>query len=326
MNFLQFIFFRAMSLVIQIFGVVAFLFALLAVIPYDPTVIFLFSYRGPNRDQRLAELRRDLGIDVPIYQQYYNFFHRLIMEKSLGVSWTNDKEVLELYSQALRYTFLVFGTAFLIYTPLAITLGLLSAKYHRSAFDNSVRLITTAAYSFPPFVLGIWIIILSGYHEYSYFPIPPPTGIIDILKYSIFPIITVILIYTSFQYRLVRSNILKILKENYIRTARAKGLSEQKVLFKHALRNALPFLITSIAVTFPIAFSGVAILEVVFDIPGSGYLLVRSASAFDWPVLIGGTVIYTFISAIILALADAAIYLLSPKERFHYSSNFHIKR
>ncbi|MHA2171701.1 MAG: ABC transporter permease [Candidatus Kariarchaeaceae archaeon] len=324
MNLGKYILYRLGSLVVQIFGVVAFSYSLLAIIPYDPTVFFAFSYRGPDRQQELARLRHEYGIDVPIYQQYYNFFHRLFTEFSLGTSWISGDEVLTTYNSAFKYTFITFGIAFIIYTPLAIFLGFMAAYNHRGRFDNIIRVITTTTYSVPSFVLAVWLMMFFSPSRYIIFPTPAPTATIEIIKFSVLPIITVVLVFTSFQFRLVRNHVLTILRQNYIRTARAKGLSEKDVVFKHALRNALPFLFTSIAITFPIAFSGVAVLEVIFSIPGSGRLLVRSASFFDWPVIVGGTLLYTFINAIILGITDGLIYLVSPKLRYHYVSDLYL--
>ncbi|MHA2089648.1 MAG: ABC transporter permease subunit [Candidatus Kariarchaeaceae archaeon] len=172
MNLGKYILYRLGSLVVQMFGVVAFSYSLLAIIPYDPTVFFAFSYRGPDRQQELARLRHEYGIDVPIYQQYYNFFHRLFTEFSLGTSWISGDEVLTTYNTAFKYTFITFGIAFIIYTPLAIFLGFMAAYNHRGRFDNIIRVITTTTYSVPSFVLAVWLMMFFSPSRYIIFPTP----------------------------------------------------------------------------------------------------------------------------------------------------------
>ncbi len=305
---------RFWSLILQIAGAVALMFAIISLMPYDPTIIFLFEYRGTpeQRAIELAHLRHELGIDVPVYQQYFNFFKRLFTQGSLGTSWFYKTSITNMYSEAMKYSFLTFGIAFIFYTPIAAILGIYAAKKHQSKFDHTARVLTTITYSIPSYLLGIWIIFLTYQFNLAPWPYPPPKGI-ELIKYSVLPILTTIIIYTGFQFRFVRTYMLRVLREDYIRTARAKGLNERQVIYKHALRNALPNLFTTIAVTFPIAFSGVAALEIVFDIPGGGNMMVDAALNFDWPVMIAGAFIYTIINAIIMAVTDILIFTVSPK-------------
>lgn len=316
MNITTYIFIRSLSILAQIAGAVAIVFAMLQVIPYDPVVFFLFFYSGdPAQREILADqLRSQLGIDVPIYVQYFRFIRNLVVDGSIGTSWTSGLPVSDMIASSIQYTIISFGIAFIIYTIIAIILGVYAATRRGKLIDILSRLFTSATYAIPSYVLGLWLVIWGLDYGLAPFPTINPS-IFSTLKYSILPIVTVVLIYSGFQFRLVRRHMLEILSKDYIRTARAKGLPERVVIYKHAMLNAIPFFITTIAVTFPISFSGVAALEVVFGIPGIGKLMVTAANNFDWPVLIGTTVVFTVANAIILGITDILVYYFSPKLR-----------
>ncbi len=315
----EFIVYRIWALIMQLLGAVALIFALVEYLPYDPTLLFLFTFRGNDEERTIAlkKLRHDLGLDVPVFQRYINFFVALFTEGSLGTSWSTGAEISDMFIRAMTYSFITFGVAFLIYTPLALVLGIIAASHKDSIFDYMMRVLTTLVYSVPPIILGLWVIIYSIESKWELAPLSFDARVdpFSDLKYFFLPILITVLIYTGFQFRLIRIHILDVLRSNYIRTARAKGLPERKVIMKHALRNTLPHFFTTIAVTFPIAFSGVVGLEIVFGIPGAGVLMVNSALAFDWPVLIAGTAVFTTINAIVLAINDVIIYVISPKQR-----------
>ena len=319
MKFGEYIIYRLLGLVLQVIGAVGLTFVMLRLVPFDPTLFFLINYRGSNSARRaelLAELRSQLGLDVPVYIQFYRFFRNFVVHGSLGTSWSNGLAINGMIINALPSTLITFGLGFLIYTPLAITLGIISASKRGGKFDNFVRVSTTATYAIPSYIVGLWVVIYAIPFNLAPWPHPGPQTLVELLKYSILPILVVVFIYTGFQFRLVRAHMLGILRQDYIRTARAKGLDERTILYKHALRNGLPFFITSIAVTFPIAFSGVAALEIVFGIPGIGYLMVVAANGFDWPVLIAVTAVFTFFNALLLGITDIAVYYLTPKLRY----------
>ncbi|MCE7735971.1 MAG: ABC transporter permease [Candidatus Heimdallarchaeota archaeon] len=325
MKIVEFILYRFWALILQVLGAVALIFALIEFLPYDPTVFFLFGFRG-TAEGRLIELERlraSLGLDIPVYQRYINFFENFFTNGSLGYSWTSGIELRELYGSAMTYSFLTFGIAFLIYSPLSLIFGILAAKHRDSVFDYFMRIASTVLYSVPPVIFGLYVVVISVTNNWGLAPLPTilPENIFDLLKYLLLPILVTVSIYTGFQFRLIRIQMLNVLKENYIRTARAKGLHTRTVIYKHALRNALPPFLTIMAVTFPIAFSGIAALEIVFGIPGGGVVMVDAALNFDWPVLIAGTAVYTTINAIILALTDLTTFIISPKLRHSYVSN-----
>lgn len=315
MSFGQYFVYRIIGLIFQVLGAIALVFVMLEIIPYDPTIFFLFTFRGSEQEraQELAQLRASLGIDQPIHIQYIRFIKELIINQSLGTSWITGESVIQLIMEKIPNTIVTFGIAFLVYTPLAFLLGIVSSQRKGKLFDTIARILTTATYSIPSYILGLWFVIYTTKFDLGYWPRPVPSTFFGLLKFSLFPIIVVVLVYTGFQFRLVRRHMLDILRQNYIRTARAKGLAERTVIYKHALRNALPYFITTVAVTFPMTFSGVAALEVVFNIPGVGDMMIDAALQFDWPVLLGITVVFTIINAFLLGLTDILVTYFSPK-------------
>jgi len=349
MNIVKYAILRIVALLMQIIGAITVIIVATTIIPLDPTVYFTVgdvseqngdlnqSTRSP---EEIAQFRREIGLDKTFFQRYFDFLRDLFTRGDLGHSWyDNRKPVTELYFNAFKTTLNVFGLGILIFTILAIILGILSARRLDGTLDRNVRLSTSLFYSFPPYVLGTLLIFaLNNYfltnlgsslqeNLESKFPInlssrPYETyftafndGLSHAAVYQLLPIIIVVLIYTGFQFRLVRIYMANVLNQNYIRTAHAKGLSERTILIKHGLRNALPELITSVATTFPVAFSGVVVLEKVFEINGSGLLLIDAGLHFNWPVLIGGAVIFTALNAVILAVTDLIINYVDPKLR-----------
>jgi len=323
MNLGQYIFYRIVGVFLQLLGALALVFSLIQIMisffGLDPTVFFLINFRGVDPQKKaavLSQLRQQLGLDKPLIVRYFYFLRDLFLKGSLGTSWGTGLDVSKIVADALPNTMITFGFAFLIYTPLAFLLGIMASQRRGGIFDSFIRVATTATYAIPSYIVGLWVVILFSGYDLAPWPRPIPSGFLGLLRVSLLPILVVVLIYTGFQFRLVRAHMLEILQSNYIRTARAKGLTERTIVYKHALRNALPYFVTTIAVTFPIAFSGVAALEVVFQIPGIGFVMIAAANNFDWPILIGVTAVFTILNAFLLGITDIVVIYLSPKLRF----------
>jgi peptide/nickel transport system permease protein len=317
MNILKYIGYRLLALILQVIGAIAIIFSAMGLVKYDPVAIFVFNLPDSSvaNEALINEFKASLGLDLPLYERFALYLSRLLGEGSLGTSWWDGTEVGEMYFEALSVTLSVFGLGFLLYTMFALVIGVTAASKVNSRFDKNFRFFTSMFYSVPPYVLGAVLIYFTNEVIVSRFDLTEQTGVSEFIVRSILPILTVILIYTGFQFRLVRIYMLNVLNQNYIRTAISKGLTQRKILVKHAMLNAVPELITSIALTFPVAFSGIAVLEKVFEIKGSGLLLINYSLLFDWPVVIGGAVIFTIINASLLAITDMIIYQISPQRR-----------
>ena len=322
MNILRYIGFRLLALFLQVVGAIAIIFAAMGLVKYDPVGIFVFNMQDSSivSEELIDEFKASLGLDLPLYERFVLYLSRLFGEGSLGTSWWDGEEVGTMYLEALSVTVSVFGLGFLLYTLFALIIGVTAASKVNSRFDKNFRLFTSMFYSVPPYVLGAVLIYFTNEFVINRFNITDQPGLSELLIRGILPILTVILIYTGFQFRLVRIYMLNVLNQNYIRTAISKGLTQRKILVKHAMLNAVPELITSIALTFPVAFSGIAVLEKVFDIRGSGLLLINYSLLFDWPVVIGGAVIFTIINATLLAVTDMIIYQITPQRRLGKAS------
>jgi len=349
MNLFKYALLRLFALILQIIGAIAVILSITSVISYDPSIFFAIgdtsgSSGGLGTTGRtpaeIAQFKKDIGLDKSLVQRFLDYISQLFLHGNLGNSWFGDKEpVLGLYLKAFLTTMRVFGLGILIFTILAIILGVLAARRLNGTLDKNIRLSTSFFYSFPPYVLGsLLIFVIQAFfltnfqtvvnetlsNQFGLDPTNQPvkqiltsaiTEFNHATVYVFLPVVIVILIYTGFQFRLVRIYISDVLNQNYIRTAHAKGLGERTILLKHGMRNALPEIITSIATTFPVAFSGVVVLEKVFNISGSGLLLINSGLTFNWPVLIGGAVIFTTLNAIILTVTDLLVNYIDPQLR-----------
>ncbi len=320
MNILKYIIYRFIALIAQIIGAIALIFTAMSLVPYDPVAIFIFNLNDNTKDTNalINQLKNSMGLDQPLYARFWNYIVNLFSHFSLGNSWTENKPVTDMYATALGTTFKIFGLGFILYTILAAFMGVMAASRVNSRLDRNMRLYTSLFYSVPPYVLGALLIYFSGQYIT---PMIAEKETSDFIISRILPILTVILIYTGFQFRLIRIYMLNVFNKNYIRTAVAKGLDDRTILIHHAFKNALPEIITSIAITFPVAFSGIAVLEKVFNIAGSGLLIINYSLLFDWPVVIGGAVIFTALNASILAITDMLIHYIDPRLRLEKNIN-----
>jgi peptide/nickel transport system permease protein len=316
MKMANYIIFRIISLIFQLAGALFVTFAILNVLPYDPTLQFRFFFQGSKEEEDMivAQMRENMGIDQPFYVQFFLYIKHIFFESSLGNSWTLTGETVnDLLIERLPVTFLIFGLAFVIYTPLSILLGIFTSTREGTSYDKLAKYFTTFTYAVPSYVIGLWLVVWGT--NFNLAPWLAGEDIFSMLKYGILPIFTAVIAFTGYQFRLVRSQMIEILRQRYILTARAKGLTERMIIYKHAVRNAIPRIITTIAVTFPIAFSGVAVLEVIFGIPGVGNLMVYAAAEFDWPIIIGATTVFLLINGIMIGLTDILFRAADPRLR-----------
>lgn len=346
MNVMKYFLYRFIALIGQIIGSITVIVFATSLIPYDISIFFTIGDideegnigQEAKSQEEIEIFKEEIGLNKGPVERLYDFLYKLFVKGDLGESWYgNNEQVINLYFDAFFVTISYFGLGIIIFTIFAIILGIFAAKNKEGGLDKIVRASTSFFYSFPPFVLGTLLIYVFGnviipnlknklyyfiYYELGIDINKNPLNqlfnsffddIYESIIFSILPILCVILIFTGFQFRLVRIYVSEILNQNYIRTAFAKGLNERQILVKHALKNAVPELITSIAITFPIAFSGVVVLEKVFSIPGAGLLLIESGLIFNWPVLIGGAIIFTSLNGLIMMFADLIINLIDPR-------------
>jgi len=310
------------------FGVVAVIsfivFGATQALPSDPARIIL----GPEAsEQAIATLRHQLGLDLPMYLQYLHWVGD-VLQGNLGRSLDSNVEIIQIISGRFSNTIALTLTVSLIAIPLAIIAGVILALNRDKAID---RLTISALILFkavPGFVLGIWIVML---FSTSVFTILPAASLLDPSKhalyqveYLILPTLTLILSVIPYLLRLVRASMIEAMESDYVVSARLRGIAEHKIIWHHALPNALIPTIQGIAMTFRFLFSGVVLIEVVFSYPGVGNTLNAAIETRDIPMIQAIVLVVTLSVVFINLAADFVTLLLTPKlrtQRTNYSSS-----
>jgi peptide/nickel transport system permease protein len=289
-------------------------FALVHVIPGDPALVMM---GGEGTTQAVEELRRQLGLDRPLHVRYLEWLGRIV-RGDLGQSLYNRTQVSEELLWRMPTTLTLVILALIVAIAIGIPAGLLSAAFRNSWIDHAARLLTLVSLSLPSFWLGLMLIILFSLWL-DLLPIvgyePITRGIGKAIPYLILPSLALGTHLAAILTRLTRSSMLEVLSQDYVRTARAKGLRDRVVLMRHALRNALIPLVTVIGINLGILLGGTAVIETVFVLPGVGQLVVRSLYNRDLPV-IQGLILYVAVVYVVINLVVDVLYTyLDPRLR-----------
>ncbi len=291
---------RAITLPIVLWGVITIVFFLIHLIPGDPVAMML----GDNASaEQIEMLRTQLGLNLPLPVMYKNFWVNLF-RGDLGISITTHTPVWESIISRLPNTALLAVSALTISIIAGITLGIIAAVWKNRWPDHVSRFISIIGVSMPVFWLGPLLMILFGI-KLKWLPI---TGGTD-LKHLILPASTLALGLTAVTMRMMRAGLIDVMNKDYIRTARAKGLSEWQIIIKHALKNALIPVVTVIGYQLGALLTGTVIVEYVFAFPGIGRLLIFSILRRDYPV-VQGVVLFVVLIYISVNLVTDIIYKL----------------
>ncbi len=297
------------------FFLTAILFAVLRLTPGDPAQVELGEEATP---QAVAALHHQLGLDRPIPVQYAIWLGHL-GRGDLGRSLANRQPVLEAIGDHLPATLELGLLAFALYVTLAIAVGALAAKYESSPLGSLTTMVASIFVSFPGFFLAVLLILLFSV-KLRWLPVSgyaPLYGddadLLSNLRHVILPVVALALPAAAALARLVRSSLVEAMHADYVRTARAKGLPEARVLLRHALRNAALPVITILGLHLGLLFSGAFIIEYIFSWPGIGRLAVNALQARDYPIVQG--VVLCAALAIMLAnlLTDLAYVFADPR-------------
>jgi len=301
--------------------VVALNFTIVHIAPGGPEAMLF----GPRISEDIRErYRRVLGLDKPLYEQFVIYLKELF-SGNLGISYTYDRPVSDVIGGRVVATTLLIGSALILSTVIAIPLGVISATKQYSKTDHAITFGGLAGISFPIFWLGLlfqllfaiylgWVPV-SGYQEVG----STATGFAhykDVFMHLLLPMLTLTVANLAVVMRLTRSSMLEVLRQDFVLTARAKGLGERSVIYSHALRNALRPVITILALSIGFLLTGAVLTETVFNWPGLGRLAFESIFIRDYPVLLG----LFFIVAIMVVLANLAadvVYaLIDPRVKY----------
>jgi peptide/nickel transport system permease protein len=289
-------------------------FLLLYLTPGDPVGVIL----GPEAtEQQKAELRARLGLDQPAHVQLANWYLRLL-RADLGTSIFLNKPVTRAFMERVEPTVMLTLLAMAFAVGIGLPAGIVAAKLRGSWFDLAAMLVAIAGVSMPTFWVGLNLIFIFGV-TLNWLPVagyqPLSAGLWESIRYLLMPAFTLGFAQSALLARITRSMMLEVLAQDYIRTARAKGLSEAVVVLSHALRNAMIPVITVIGLSFAILLGGAVITEQVFNIPGVGRLLVQAVSRRDYPLVQGIVLIIAAVYVIVNLVVDLIYAYLDPRIR-----------
>ncbi|MGD1884466.1 MAG: ABC transporter permease [Paracoccaceae bacterium] len=301
---------------IPVMGFVAlFVFLLLRLTPGDPAAILAGDTATP---EQLEAIRESLGLNDPIFTQFFRWVGQLL-QGDFGTSILSGKPVIELIGDRMEPTISLALTTIILSVTIAVPLGVVAAWKQGTLIDRFVMLLSVLGFSVPVFVIGYLMISLFSM-ELKWFPVqgfrPIGEGLGDFLHRIALPTFTLTLLYIALIARITRTSMLEILGDDYVRTARAKGLPESRVLMRHALRNCSVPIITVIGIGFALIISGVVVTESVFNLPGLGRLTVDAVLSRDYPVIQAVILLASLIYVVINLLIDIAYVLLDPRIRY----------
>ena len=291
------------------------IFSLIHVAPGDPAS---FMAGDEARPEQIERIRQKLGLDEPLYKQL-GLYYVDIFRGDLGESVFTKFDVTELILQRLEPTVSIAVFAMLLAILISIPSGVLAAWKANSWVDRAVMVFAVFGFAIPVFWLGfnmIWLfaVKLNWFPALGYRPISD--GVLPWLRSMTLPAATVGIIVAALIARMTRSAMLEVLREDYIRTARAKGLGEFTVLFRHALRNASIPIVTVVGLSMAGLVSGLVITEAVFAIPGMGRLIVDGVTRRDYPIIQGTVLVITVFYVLINLAVDIGYGWLDPKIRY----------
>lgn len=300
---------------IPVMGMVAVIvFAILRLTPGDPAAIIAGDAATPGQ---VEQMRHHMGLDKPIYIQFFLWVGQLL-QGDLGVSLITGVPVAEMIADRFGPS-LAIGTTTIVFTVIiAIPLGVIAAWRQGTLLDRAVMAFSVFGFSTPVFVTGYLLIFFISI-KLGWFPVqgykPLAAGFWPFFQRLVMPTLALSTAYIALITRITRSSILEVMGEDYIRTARAKGLKESAVLIQHALRNAAVPIITIIGVGIGMLICGVVVTESVFNLPGLGRLVVEAMLARDYPVIQGLILLFSFIYILINLVVDLLYTMFDPRIR-----------
>lgn len=305
-------------------GILCLSFVMLKLAPGEPTIIQQDLQARATGAQR-ETLRQLYGLDKPIYVQFGRWLWRAV-RLDFGRSYMPDgRRVMDKVAERIPITLGLNVLELVIIFSVAVPLGILSATRQYSFFDKSMTLFVFVGFATPDFWLALLLMILfgvqlgwlpiSGLRSLNFEYLAPLAQVWDFLSHLILPILVAAFGGLAYLSRLMRGSLLEVVRQDYIRTARAKGLPERDVIYKHAVRNAVIPVVTLLGLMLPGLLGGSVFIETVFSIPGMGQLFVQSAFSRDEPVLMALIVIGASLSLVGNILADISYGLVDPRIR-----------
>ena len=301
---------RLWQMIPTLLGVILLVFFLFKFFGGDPAEIMAGLKSSP---ERIASLRAQLGLDKPVWEQLWIFVQQ-IFTFNWGKSWTTNEAISDIFRTRLPATLTIMVPILLLEVALAIVAGLAVAYVRGSLTDRAIMVITTVALS-----ISFLVYIIVGQYLFGFvlgwFPVQGWSSSVwkNLITYAPLPVFLAVLVSLAPQTRLYRSFFLDEIGQDYVRTARAKGVSENAILFKHVLRNAMIPILTNVATQLPGVFIGSFLIEVFFSIPGLGREILVAVNRSDYPVIQAATVYLAALTMVINLITDVLYKFVDPR-------------
>lgn len=293
-------------------------FLLLQAAPGDPLNAYIPPDAPLPAEQREA-LREELGLNQPLYIRYF-YWLKEALQGNLGISAKNLEPVSEAIGRRVVPTLSLMGVALVVGISVGVVLGLIGAVKKYSFLDNFLTVLAFLGISFPVYLvglIGLYIFALQlGWLPAGGMNTPGDGGFVDTAKHLILPSLIISIQYIASTMRYTRSAMLEVLDQDYVRTARAKGLNERVILMGHALKNAMIPIITVIGSYIPGLLSGAVFIEAIYSWPGMGSLFVEGVESRDYPLIMGLILILAIIILVVNLLVDIAYAVVDPRVRY----------
>lgn len=305
---------RLLALVPILLGLSLIVFLIMALIPGDPALAILGSYATPDS---LASLRVELGLDRSLPTQYFIWLGNIV-HGDFGRSYSLNRPVLDEIVERFGATLILSATAFILCTVWGVLAGIASAARQHSWADRIVTISVLIGISVPSFWLGLLLILLFAVHLQwlpvsGMYEVYGGGGFFDLLRHLILPAVTLSVVATGVIARLTRASMLEVLRQDYIRTARAKGVGEGSVIFRHAFKIALVNVVPVLGVQAGFVLGGAVYIETVFQWPGIGQMLVSAISTRDVLLIQGGVLVVAASYVFFNLLADVIQHVVDPR-------------
>lgn len=305
---------RLISAIPVLLGITIIVFLIMAMIPGDPATAILGSYATP---ENVAKINRDLGLDKPLVSRYFIWLGNMLTG-DFGRSFSLNRPVIDEILERFNATLILAGTAWALCSLLGILAGVVSASRQYGFADKAITFVVLIGISVPSFFLGMMMILtfavnLRWLPASGMFAIYGGGDLPDLLRHLVMPAIALAVVATGVVARLSRSAILEVLRQDYIRTARAKGVGERRVLYGHALRAAMVSIIPVLGIQAGFVLSGSVFIEIVFQWPGVGRMLVDAILTRDILLVQGGVVFVAACYVFFNICVDVAQSILDPR-------------
>lgn len=307
---------RLLMIIPVLLGISIIVFFIMALLPGDPAQAILGSYATP---ENLARLRSQLGLDKPLVSRYFIWLGNLL-QGNFGRSYSLNRPVINIVLDRLGPTMLLAGSALIFASIVGLLSGIVAAVKQFRWQDKLFTLLVLVGISAPSFWLGLMFVLLFSV-DLHVFPVSGMVlvsgggGFFDVLHHLILPAVTLGIVATGVIARLTRANMLEVLRRDFIRSARAKGLSERRIIYRHAFQNALVSVVPVLGIQAGFVIGGAVYIETVFQWPGIGQMLVQAILQRDILLVQGAVVVIAAIYVVVNLIVDVLQHFLDPRIR-----------